>query len=425
MCSQSDMQWHNLITSIFLSNKTVDEIKAEQKQIPIIKNNIFTIYHDALPFAYSNFDRFFDGEIRFPVISPIQYQIEGEKFNHTTLKVISTQEWIDGYLSYPLKSVHVGNEDDRKKLWEILQNQSTITKRFGFPNIQELITHYLKIQFDHGSKKDFEIVISPLVKIKNVQFSENQFIVNIQSSSELDGLQLNILLKRESQTMWRDTREIERTNNSIVFSVASMLPFDALEVELIHRESCLTLDRAYETVPLENATEPLLRILDGFCSIDKFRKLLFEPETEKKPQDVFEDAVTWLLSLAGFETIRLRIGRKPFDKLLNNGVYHVGSADIIAYEENKRILLIDCDIGTVDPKKVQKLAELKKHFRERLKGYEKLPIVPILFTPKDFRGASPSLDVMIADQAIIKRIFKAVAQGNREHARSLLYYSGL
>ena len=248
--------------------------------------------------------------------------------------------------------------------------------------------------------------------------------MNIQSSSELDGLQLNILLKRESQTMWRDTREIERTNNSIVFSVASMLPFDALEVELIHRESCLTLDRAYETVPLENATEPFLKILDGFCSIDEFRKLLFEPETEKKPQDVFEDAVTWLLSLAGFETIRLRIGRKPFDKLLNNGVYHVGSADIIAYEENKRILLIDCDIGTVDPKKVQKLAELKKYFRDNLKGYEKLPIIPILFTPKDFRATFPSLEVMIADQGVIKRIFEAVAKGNREQARSLLYYPG-
>jgi len=88
-------------------------------------------------------------------------------------------------------------------------------------------------------------------------------------------------------------------------------------------------------------------------------------------------------------------------------------------------LLIDCDIGTVDPKKVQKLAELGKHFRETLKGYEKLPIVPILFTPKDFRETSPSFEVMIADQAILRRIFEAVVKGDREQARLALYYSGM
>lgn len=104
--------------------------------------------------------------------------------------------------------------------------------------------------------------------------------------------------------------------------------------------------------------------------------------------------------------------------------YHIGSADIIAYEGNERILLIDCDIGSVDPKKVQKLAELKKHFREKLKDYEKLPIVPILFSPKDFRQTSSSIDVMIADESVIKRIFEAVVQGNRKRARSILYYSG-
>ena len=127
--------------------------------------------------------------------------------------------------------------------------------------------------------------------------------------------------------------------------------------------------------------------------------------------------------MAGFDVIRLRIGKKKFEKVGEG--YEIGSADIIAYEENKRILLIDCTINTVDPKKVKKLAELKKHFREELIGYEKLPIVPVLFLSKDFRETSPSLDVMIAGQSVIKRIFEAVVKGNREKARSILYYSGL
>ena len=206
-----------------------------------------------------------------------------------------------------------------------------------------------------------------------------------------------------------------------------------MNVKLIHRDSGLTLDRTSRTVPLENVADPFVKTLDAFCSLDKLKMMLFEPEHYgRNPAKIFENAVTWLLSLAGFETVHLGVQIKKlnnkeesFDMLFAESNYHIGSADILAYEENRRVLLIDCDIDTVDSKKVKKLAELKNHFREKLKGYERLPIVPILFTPKDVREISPSLDVMIADQSVIKRIFEAVAQGNREHARSLLYYSGL
>ena len=74
---------------------------------------------------------------------------------------------------------------------------------------------------------------------------------------------------------------------------------------------------------------------------------------------------------------------------------------------------------------IQDLSETKKYFREKLKDYKKMPIVPILFSPRDTRKSSPSIDVFIADQSVIKRIFEAVVQGNREKARSILSYSGL
>jgi len=242
---------------------------------------------------------------------------------------------------------------------------------------------------------------------------------------------------RENATIWIDTREIEfeKTefrNNPEVFDTKKLLPFDFLYAKLIHRDSGLTLDEKHGKVPIKNVAEPFLKTLDAFCSLDKLKKMLFEPENYgKNPDKIFENAVTWLLSLAGYETVHLgvlikRLNGKSesFDKLSAESGYHIGSADIIAYEENERLLLIDCDIGTVDPEKVQKLAELKKHFREKLKGYEKLPIVAILFSPRDNRKPSPSIDVMIADQSVIRRIFEAVVQGNREKARSILYYSG-
>lgn len=429
----TEEHWQNLVTVIFLSDKTVEEIKAEQENLTTIQNNHFAIFCDALPFNYLIFNKIADGEIRFPLSSFSTHRIETREFDPLALKVCSIQKWVNGSSCYILRSADIGIEEDRKKLWEIVLNQNTWAKRFGFSDIQEMINHYLKIEYNHGIRKDFEIVIHPVAKILNLQFSENQLIVNVEKPTELNGLQLNLQVKRDFQIVRRNTGEIEGTNNSKEFTINGLLPFDSITVELIHRDSGLTLDRAYETVTLENVAEPFVKTLDGFCSLDKLKEMLFEPENYgKNPEKIFENAITWLLSLAGYETLHLgvRIAKlngkhESFDKLVAKSGYYIGSADIIAYEENERILLIDCDIGTVDPQKVQKLAELKKHFREKLKGYEKLPIVPILFSPKDFRETSPSIDVMIADQSVIKRIFEAVAQGNREQARSLLYYSGL
>ena len=43
--------WQNLITSIIISDKSVDEIKKQQKQIPLLKqNNKIRLYLRAYPF---------------------------------------------------------------------------------------------------------------------------------------------------------------------------------------------------------------------------------------------------------------------------------------------------------------------------------------------------------------------------------------
>jgi len=286
VCPSSGEELQNLITVIFLSDRTVDEIKAEQKQIPEVKNNYFRIFYDALPYKYSNFDRFFDGEISFPVLSSIQIPIKARKFNPLDLKVTSSQEWVNGLLSYPLKSADLGIEEDRKKLWETVYNQSGLAKRYGFPSIPELIKNYLKTEYTHGTRKDFEIVIPPLAQIQNLQFSENQLTVKVRKPPKLEGLQLNLLLQHDSRPRWRNTREIEETNN-LKFSVNGMLPFDVLTVELIHRYSGLTLDRAYETVPLQNVSEPFVKTLDAFCSLEKIKKMLFEPEKYGKSPEKY------------------------------------------------------------------------------------------------------------------------------------------
>jgi hypothetical protein len=233
-------EWQNLVTVIFLSNKTVEETKVEQESIPSVQNDYFAIFCDALPFNYLIFGKIANGEIRFPLSSFSVHRIKTRAFDPLTLKVSSTQEWINGSSCYILKSADIGIEEDRKKLWEIVLNQNIWAKGFGFSNIHEMIRRYLEIDYNHGNRKDFEIVIYPLAQIPNLQFSANQLIVNVQKPTQLDGLQLNLQLKRDSQIVWQNTGKIESPNNSIVFTINGLLPFDLLTVELIHRDSGLT-----------------------------------------------------------------------------------------------------------------------------------------------------------------------------------------
>jgi hypothetical protein len=275
-------------------------------------------------------------------------------------------------------------------------------------------------------------VIPSPARIENLQFGDKKVEVILKKTPKLEAtLHMNLALNRENREVWRGYREVvlERggsTTTPEVFDIQELESFDLLSVELLHKDSSLTLGRDRKEAPLLRPTEPFLKTLDSFCSLSEFEKMLFQPgHGGKRPQDVFEDAVAWLLSLAGFDVIRLKLGRNKFDELRVGEEYQEGSADIIAYEESKRILLVQCTSGPVDPVEVQRLADTKKYFRRKLIGYEKLPIVPILFSPRDFRKTSPSIDVMIADHSVIKRLFRAVVRGDHEKARSILNYSGM
>jgi len=396
----SKKRWQNLVTSIFLSDKTVDEVKSEQKTIPKIRNNFFAIFCDAIPFDYFVLAKITEGQLSIPVLPFGGNRIQFRKSDPFILKVSSSQELVDGSYTWMLRTTDLGSEEERKELWSVVDEQSILATQFGFNSIPQMIEHYLKIKYSNRNQKDIEIAIYPPATIENLRFKNNILEVILKKTSKLNDLQLNLRLERESRTIWRNIREIafEKTefkDNPEVIEIQKLLPFDWLQVELIHRDSGLILDRDHRKVSLRNIAEPFLKTLDSFCSLDEFKKMLFEPEHEKKAQDVFEDAVAWLLSLAGFDVIRLRLGMKRFDKLIVGEGYQKGCADIIAYEENERILLIECDTGPMDEIKVQKLAETKKYFREKLKGYEKMPIVAILFSPQDIRKSSSSDNLIV------------------------------
>lgn len=110
------------------------------------------------------------------------------------------------------------------------------------------------------------------------------------------------------------------------------------------------------------------------------------------------------------------------DVLRNESGYPIGSADIIAYEDNERVLLVDCDIGPLDENKIQKLVETRNHF-VALFDYGELKIVPVLFSPRNLGEAAQNKPVAIVDGFAIERMLEELAKGDRESARSKIYSS--
>jgi hypothetical protein len=300
-------------------------------------------------------------------------------------------------------------------------------------------TDYLNL----GDSRDFDLAVSSGIEIESAEFAGSSFKVKVKKVSGVKSLHLNFAQGRPNHydPIWRGDALVEEGKPSndnpnlieIDVTPPSVQPFDQMSVELINRNVPLNISTALAWAPLENVAEPFLNTFNAFCDFEDFKKMLFDPVNYgKQPQKIFENAVTWLLSLAGFHTINLNIEIsrlkskkcKKFDSLVaeESGV-PIGSADIIAYEDNKRLLLIDCDIGGVDDNKIDKLLEARKHF-EALSKFGKLSFVSVLCTPRECSTMTNN-GVVIVDKYILESIFENIAKGNRQAARDNIFNMGI
>lgn len=415
--------WQNLITSVYLTETSVDEVKKQQEKMLPMRNNEVALFCIAIPVDYTLFQNIIDGEVKF--LTPFgTNKVRFRKFDPTKLKVHSTQARISGSYKWILTAEDIGGQGERGGLWSVVKDNEIVAKRLGFPNIATLIKNKLQIEYGNGYQKDFEVVIPPLASIETAHFANSRFEVKVKKASGLKDLQLNLTLARDGIPIRNEPRKLkdekpETLKTSAIVTEAldlkGVLPHDLMNAELILGESALTLDKKWEYAPLENAVEPFLKTIDAFCSLQKLESMLLEPHQYKKTDKIFENSVTWLLSLAGYNPIYLG---KNFERCQTKTQFQIGSADIIAYEENKRIILVDCDTGPIDSKKIQQLIELGKYFSELFKEYRGLEIIPVLVTPKDYRG-QPKKGVRIVDCESLKRILEELCKGNRERARNI------
>jgi len=440
--SPREEEWENVVTNLAVSEKTVDEVRGLQEKLPEIKNNLMAFFLSALPFDYTVFEGFCQGDIgqtRLTVMgTSVAYgsrHIKTGIFDPLKLKVISSRRRLGGVLKQTLTATNSNTEPRREELWGVVQKQTILAKQLGYENAEDLIKDILRIE-NVRHDIDFELTISDLAKINSVTFNKSTFAVEISGISGLRNLQLNIVQSRAKNggsyyPIWRKNLPIGETGKLLVekcyvaeedIQPPDLLPFDYLSLELIYRSAGLTLDAFWGKVPLQNVVEPLFKALDAFCPIDKFKEMLLNPKDfENAPEKIFENAVSWLLSLVGFHTIYLDANSKAtktsFDVLRKFDKCEIGSADILAYEDNERLLLVDCDIGGLDEQKIQKLIGAREHI-ENLSNCQELKIIPVLFSPKTLGETAKNKPVAIADRVVIESMLEELSKGDRKSARS-------
>ena len=402
-----------------------------------MKNEQFGVFLKATPFGWGVFDEIKRGLITFAMEDGL-VDVESRQADLLEMIAYSTPRRLNGILKLILNVIGSDSSSERKVLWSVIISQDSEAKRQHYSDVSSLIKYITCADYINiGDAKDFDVVVSTGAEIESANFVGASFKVKVKGTSGLKGLQLNFALGRPNylDPIWRGDARLENGRKTsddpdcieIDVKPPSVLPFDQMHIELIHRNVPLNISVANAMAPLENVIEPFLKAFNAFCQFEDFKKMLFDPVNYgKEPQKIFENAVTWLFSLAGFHTINLGViiktskNQKKFDSLLaeESGV-PIGSTDIIAYEDNKRLLLIDCDIGGVDSNKIDKLLETRKHF-ESSNELGPLFFVSVLCTPKECTYLT-SNGVMIASKNVLEGIFENILKGDRQATRDKIF----
>ena len=139
--------WINVVSSVFLSSKSQEEIKSEQLQAKdkLPETNEFRVFLVCYPFEklYDLFEQFKKGEVRLYRTHEIKFR----KFDPFELRASSiVLDFLKEMKEWTLVGSEAsGQEEDRRNLWPILESQNGTAKLLGFEDIYELISETLKI----------------------------------------------------------------------------------------------------------------------------------------------------------------------------------------------------------------------------------------------------------------------------------------
>ena len=121
-----------------------------------------------------------------------------------------------------------------------------------------------------------------------------------------------------------------------------------------------------------------------------------------------------LFSLCGLSTIHLG----EHEKLILGNKTEIGSADILAYDGDETLFVIDCDIKFPDPKKMENLIHLCRYLESLPKVQEVKNVIPIIVSPSP--TSLTNSDVFIIDRALIEKLFKGIYFKSKKELVSMI-----
>jgi len=361
---------------MYFSEEPVENIKKLQKSlyIPKAKNIHLFCFTDKSPtFESRSFGLSRGGVFRiYDTITRKEEAITMGIFNPQFLHVTEHPPYLSPFSEGKLLGAASDHQIlHRHKGWESSNEIEDLIISMGFDNIDQWINDTLKIEgYGKGNANSFYIGLPIKVKIIDIKIKENEVTFNIKAHKKLSNLQTNIYKKIEergyykihernhkSLTSQKDMNDYVLYTDKVVFN--KIHPNDLVEAQLISVNfPRIKLDVKRSWPPLENTLEPLINTFRKFYNLDQFTNQLLNPEEIKPikkrvrhdPSWLFEEAISWLLSIGGLSVVRL--GEK---EIIHLDYGRNLSVDILAYKENEYLFLVDCDINHVDQKKIQNL----------------------------------------------------------------------
>ena len=431
---ERDYEWRTIISSVFLSEKKVEDISSIQKslKLPTMNNIQLFCFSD----KSVNFKNYFNhisrgGIYRFiDIITNEEVAITIGKFDLGAIQIGYFPKYYELDLDHKLFGTELSTEiAERDECWALLKNIEDNVILIGYENLNEWIKSIFRIaEFQSGSKATIYIAFPVKANIRYIDIKNNIVAYNITAQKNISNLQINVYNKflyrgysRSSEfrpkllkSPKKDKEDFYLYTGTIEFS--NIPPSNHIEIQLINRNvPKLLIDILRCDPPLDNTLEPLIKSFREFFSIKEFTDQLFNPEKMKKKNIThdsswyFEEAISWLLSMGGLSVIRL--GEKEKISLIS-GVEL--SADILAYQENEFLFIIDCDIQHADPLKADKLLQITEIMKPMQNASGKPEIYPVLFTPKEPITAEIKKNIGIIDGPLIEELLKKAIEGDKK-----------
>lgn len=426
-------EWINIVTSLFFSEKPIEKIREEHKKLDLPEMDNIKLFYSAQEKWIGALSK---GEIWIkdasrPLPFPLDAIIKTSCIDIFESPISLYPDHLRTYRDWRIFGVEkVDSLSKRDECWNYLDRNTSMVIPLSYRDIYDWIRHSLKItKFHRGDKIGFIIGIPIHAKISELKVKENRIKIKLISHKDLSNLFVNVYHMRYDNYYGRSVEinrkpvsldDYQKISGDYVYyqeevEFPELKPHDRIEVYLRNRKFPTSeIDVNHTIVPLEKPLEPFFLALNRFCEIEDFKKQLFTPETcprtphwKHDPAWLFEEAVVWLLSLAGLSVIRL--GEKETIHL-DTGINY--SADILAYKENEYIYIIDCDIQHISLEKADHLLQIVDLLKPIQDEKGKPEIIPMIFTPKDPPvPAQIESKVQVYTGSRIKRLFEKIMKG--------------